>query len=62
MTLTGSEVARRELLPNGPRLLAKFVKVMPRDYKRVLAERQRHDEEIEAVVHDEQPTQAAVGN
>jgi hypothetical protein len=31
--------------------MEKFVKVMPIDYKRVLAERARHDEEIEATVH-----------
>jgi len=58
--LTGSTVARRVLI-EWPGVLQKFVKVMPRDYKRVLAERQEHDEEIEAVVHDEHPTQSAVG-
>jgi len=59
--LTGSTVARR-VLDEWPDVLQKFVKVMPRDYKRVLAERQRHDEEIEALVHDEHPTQSAVGH
>ena len=59
--LTGSAVAKR-LLDEWPDILQKFVKVMPRDYKRVLAERRRHDEEIEAVVHDEQPSQSAVGS
>ena len=29
----------------------RFVKVMPRDYKRVLAERQVHDEELEAAAN-----------
>jgi len=58
--LTGSAVARR-VLDAWPVVLQKFVKVMPRDYKRVLAERREHDEEIESVVHDEQPTHSAVG-
>ncbi len=58
---TGSEVAER-VLAAWPEILDKFVKVMPRDYKRVLAERQRHDEEIETAVHDEQRTHTAVGS
>ena len=48
--LTGSSVATR-VLENWPEILDQFIKVMPRDYKRVLAERKQHDEEIEAVVH-----------
>jgi glutamate synthase domain-containing protein 3 len=34
--------------------LHQFVKVMPTDYKRVLAERKRHDEEMEATVRDDE--------
>jgi glutamate synthase domain-containing protein 3 len=41
----------QHLLNGWPEVLAKFVKVMPIDYKRVLMERQRHDEEIEARLH-----------
>jgi glutamate synthase (ferredoxin) len=58
---TGSEVAAR-IMADWPEVLARFVKVMPRDYKRVLAERQQHDEEIDSDVHDEKATQTAVGN
>jgi glutamate synthase (NADPH/NADH) large chain len=47
---TGSEVAKR-VLDDWPNVLEKFVKAMPTDYKRVLAERARHDEEAEAPVH-----------
>jgi len=52
---TGSEVAER-ILEEWPDVLNQFVKVMPTDYKRVLAERRRHDEEIEATVHDADQT------
>ncbi|GIW94157.1 MAG: glutamate synthase [Pirellulaceae bacterium] len=52
--LTGSTVAAR-VLDQWPDILAKFVKVMPIDYKRVLMERQEHDEEVEAPVHEEVP-------
>jgi len=48
---TGSSVAAR-ILEEWPDVLSQFVKVMPTDYKRVLAERRRHDEEIESPVHD----------
>ncbi|HTN74744.1 MAG TPA: glutamate synthase-related protein, partial [Pirellulaceae bacterium] len=48
--LTGSSVAKA-ILDDWPNSLEKFVKVMPVDYKRVLAERARHDEEAEAAVH-----------
>jgi hypothetical protein len=34
--------------------LAQFVKVMPTDYKRVLAERKRHDEEMEQTIRDDE--------
>jgi len=61
MELTGSEVAQR-VLDAWPEVLGKFVKVMPRDYKRVLAERRAHDEEIEAGLRGEQPGQTAVGS
>jgi glutamate synthase domain-containing protein 3 len=46
-------VAER-VLDAWPRVLAKFVKVMPTDYKRVLRERTQHDEEMEAVFHEDQ--------
>jgi glutamate synthase (NADPH/NADH) large chain len=49
---TQSEVAA-ELLDRWPEVLEKFVKVMPTDYKRVLMDRQTHDEEVEAVIHEE---------
>jgi glutamate synthase domain-containing protein 3 len=49
---TGSKVAER-ILSQWPHVLGRFAKVMPTDYKRVLAERQKHDEEIEAAVHIE---------
>ena len=52
---TGSAVAER-ILEEWPDVLSQFVKVMPTDYKRVLAERRRHDEEIEATVHDTDQT------
>jgi glutamate synthase (NADPH/NADH) large chain len=47
---TGSTVAQR-ILDDWPAVLRQFVKVMPTDYKRVLMERKKHDEEIEAAVH-----------
>src|SRR5204862_6509587 len=47
---TESKVAER-ILNRWPDVLGQFIKVMPTDYKRVLAERQKHDEEIEAAVH-----------
>jgi len=47
---TGSTVAER-ILGRWPEVLSEFVKVMPVDYKRVLMERKKHDEEIEAPVH-----------
>src|SRR5690606_21026003 len=52
---TGSTVAAR-ILDAWPQVLSEFVKVMPTDYKRVLAERKRHDEEMEAAVHDDETT------
>jgi glutamate synthase (NADPH/NADH) large chain len=48
---TGSTVAAH-VLEHWHQTLAQFVKVMPTDYKRVLAERMAHDEEQEATVHD----------
>ena len=58
---TDSEVARR-VLDQWPPVLSRFVKVMPRDYKRVIAERQQHDEAIESVIHEERPgASTAVG-
>ncbi|MEX0586295.1 MAG: glutamate synthase-related protein, partial [Pirellulales bacterium] len=47
---TQSPVADR-ILERWPQVLEEFVKVMPVDYKRVLRDRQAHDEEIEASVH-----------
>ncbi|WP_254513974.1 glutamate synthase large subunit [Anatilimnocola floriformis] len=47
---TGSTVAEK-ILASWPESTAQFVKVMPTDYKRVLRERARHDEEAEAGVH-----------
>jgi glutamate synthase (NADPH/NADH) large chain len=52
---TGSTVAAR-LLEDWPNILNQFVKVMPIDYKRVLADRAAHDEEVDAVVHQEAAT------
>ena len=49
---TQSEVARK-ILDQWPTNLNQFTKVMPTDYKRVLEERKRHDEEIEVKMHDE---------
>jgi glutamate synthase (NADPH/NADH) large chain len=49
---TGSTVAAR-ILDEWPMSLARFVKVMPTDYKRVLAERKRHDEEMEQKIRDD---------
>jgi glutamate synthase (NADPH/NADH) large chain len=56
---TGSTVADR-VLELWPEVATQFVKVMPVDYKRVLAERQTHDEERESLIHDKSPG-AAVG-
>jgi glutamate synthase (NADPH/NADH) large chain len=47
---TESTVAEK-ILAMWPEITAQFVKVMPVDYKRVLAERAKHDEEVEAGVH-----------
>ncbi|MEX2213601.1 MAG: glutamate synthase large subunit [Phycisphaeraceae bacterium] len=47
---TGSAVAQY-VLDSWPAILKEFVKVMPIDYKRVLMERLKHDEEVEAPVH-----------
>jgi glutamate synthase domain-containing protein 3 len=47
---TDSTVAEK-ILAQWPESTAHFVKVMPTDYKRVLAERAKHDEEVEAGVH-----------
>ncbi len=58
--LTGSAVADR-VLDAWPDVLSQFVKVMPTDYKRVLAERRRHDEEMEATIHDNQTGTFLVG-
>jgi glutamate synthase (NADPH/NADH) large chain len=50
---TGSTVAAK-ILDEWPMSLKQFVKVMPTDYKRVLAERKRHDEEVEQTVRDDE--------
>ena len=56
---TGSAVAAR-ILDEWPQILRQFVKVMPTDYKRVLAERKRHDEEMEADIRDDATSTFAV--
>jgi glutamate synthase domain-containing protein 3 len=50
---TGSPVAAK-ILDEWPMSLKQFVKVMPTDYKRVLAERKRHDEEMEQKLSDDE--------
>ncbi len=47
---TQSTIAE-SLLANWPAAVDRFVKVMPIDYKRVLQEREQHDEEAESPVH-----------
>ncbi|MCO6455357.1 MAG: glutamate synthase large subunit [Pirellulaceae bacterium] len=47
---TNSAVAER-IIQQWPEVLEQFVKVMPIDYKRVLMEREQHDEEVESAVH-----------
>jgi glutamate synthase (NADPH/NADH) large chain len=49
---TRSPVAER-ILDRWPEVLGEFVKVMPIDYKRVLQERRRHDEEMESSVSED---------
>ena len=48
---TGSTVAET-VLDAWPNVLTQFIKVMPTDYKRVLTERKRHDEEMDATLHE----------
>jgi glutamate synthase (NADPH/NADH) large chain len=52
---TGSTVAA-QILDEWPMSIRQFVKVMPTDYKRVLGERKRHDEEVEQTLRDETGT------
>jgi glutamate synthase (NADPH/NADH) large chain len=52
-TRTGSTVAER-LLDEWDRTRDQFVKVMPVDYKRALADRMNHDEEIDVPLHERQ--------
>jgi glutamate synthase (NADPH/NADH) large chain len=47
---TGSKIAH-QLLQNWDECLPQFLKVMPTDFKRVLKERMKHDEEREAEIH-----------
>jgi glutamate synthase domain-containing protein 3 len=49
---TDSPVAE-QILDRWPEVISEFVKVMPTDYKRVLQERRRHDEEMESDVSDD---------
>ena len=49
---TSSPVAEG-ILDRWPEVVSEFVKVMPIDYKRVLQERRRHDEEMESAVHED---------
>jgi glutamate synthase domain-containing protein 3 len=60
LEFTGSDVARR-VLDEWPDVLSQFVKVMPTDYKRVLTERRRHDEEIESMIRDAEQTGSFAG-
>ena len=53
LQLTGSTIAQ-DILKQWDASLSDFIKVMPIDYKRVLAERLVHDEEYDAPVHDGQ--------
>ncbi len=55
---TGSAIGKR-ILDDWGNALAKFTKVMPTDYKRVLLERMRRDTEEEAPVHDGEPQEVA---
>ena len=48
---TGSESAKR-VLADWDAALSKFVKVMPKDYKRVLAERAERESDLAAVAGD----------
>jgi glutamate synthase (NADPH/NADH) large chain len=50
---TSSDVAAK-ILDDWPASLKHFVKVMPTDYKRVLAERKRHDEEMEQKLRNDE--------
>lgn len=50
---TDSRQAER-VLDAWPDVLSQFIKVMPTDYKRVLADRKKHDEEMEATADDGQ--------
>jgi len=50
---TGSKVAAK-IQDGWPETLTQFIKVMPSDYKRILQERKRHDEEMEATIHEDQ--------
>ena len=50
---TSSTVAAK-ILDEWPSSLSQFVKVMPTDYKRVLTERKRHDEEMEQTLRDDE--------
>jgi glutamate synthase (NADPH/NADH) large chain len=50
---TNSPVAAK-ILDDWPTALRQFVKVMPTDYKRVLAERKRHDEEMEQTLREDE--------
>jgi glutamate synthase (NADPH/NADH) large chain len=47
---TGSTVAKH-ILADWDHVLDNIVKVMPQDYKRVLEERMKHDEELDARIH-----------
>jgi glutamate synthase (NADPH/NADH) large chain len=53
MEYTGSTVAAA-ILDEWPMSIKQFVKVMPTDYKRVLAERKRHDEEVEQTLREDE--------
>ncbi|MBI1374838.1 MAG: glutamate synthase large subunit [Phycisphaera sp.] len=55
--VTGSTIAK-DILDRWPKAIGDFIKVMPRDYKRVLMERKKHDEELEVRVRSVNETHA----
>ena len=57
---TGSSVAAR-LLSDWDRAVDRFVKVMPLDYRRVLEERKRLDDEAREAMEQEQQVEVARG-
>ena len=54
---TDSTVAQR-MLGSWPDVLEEFIKVMPTDYKRVLGDRKKHDEEMESAIHEDETAES----